>query len=259
MELFLKNKRVLVIGSSKGIGRSIAEGFLKEGARVMITGRNETLLTDTNQYLSNHYLKERVFTYCGDLTEGAEIGKCLEHTDQVFGGLDVLVLNIGSGKSRPGLEADLFEWERMFRTNFWGAITFFQQALPLLRRGTDANVVFIGSIAGVENIGAPIPYSAAKAAVTVAAQGFANVIADDNIRVNVIAPGNVKFPGGRWEEIEAERPEMVGELLEKKVPQKRFASPQEIADLVLFITSKRASFITGSVFTIDGGQSLRYL
>jgi len=259
MELFLENKRVLVTGSSKGIGRSIAEGFLKEGACVMIIGRTETSLNDTYEHLSNNYLKENVFTHCGDLTEVEEIGRCLEHADRVFGGLDVLVLNIGSGKSRPGLEADICEWERMFRINFLGALTLFQKAIPLLRRGTDANVVFIGSIAGTENIGAPIPYSAAKAAVTVAAQSFANLVAGDNIRVNVIAPGNVKFPGGRWEEIEAERPEMVRELLDREVPQKRFASPEEIADLVLFIGSKRASFVTGSVFTIDGGQSRRYL
>jgi 3-oxoacyl-[acyl-carrier protein] reductase len=259
MDLFLKNKRVLVTGSSKGIGRSIVEEFLKEEASVIITGRSQMSLDQTYENLSANYSKQKIFTHAGDLTVGAEIEQCLNFTDQVFGGLDVLVLNIGSGKSSPGLEADLLEWERMFRINYWGAITFVKEAIPLLKRGADPNVVFIGSIAGLEYIGAPVSYSAAKAALTVSAQSIAGIVASDGIRINVIAPGNVKFPGGRWEEIQRERPEMVEELLETKVPQKRFASPQQIADLVLFVASTRASFITGSVFTIDGGQSLRYL
>jgi len=259
MDLFLGNKKVLVSGSSKGIGRSIAENFLLEGAQVMITGRSENSLNEAYEYFSKRYSNRGVFKYCGDLTETNEIGECLEYVSEVFERLDILILNIGVSKFKPGLEADISEWERMFKNNFWGSVNLFYQSLPLLRRGVDASVVFISSIAGNENIGAPIPYAAAKGALTIAAQSFAKVVASDNVRVNVIAPGNVIFPGGRWEEITAEKPEMVRELLEEKVPQRRFASPQEIADLVLFVSSKRASFITGSVVTIDGGQTRHYL
>ncbi len=259
MELFLKDKRVLVAGSSRGIGKSIAGDFLMEGAQVLITGRSEDPLNAACEYFHKKCSDERVFKFCGDLTEPSEIDKCLEYADEVFGRLDILVLNIGSGKSRPGLEAGILEWQEMFRINFWGSHNLFYQAIPLLKKGEDANAVFISSIAGNENIGAPIAYSTAKAALTVAAQSFSKAAAPDNIRVNVIAPGNVKFPGGRWEEIIAERPEVVSELLEREVPQKRFASPEEIADLVLFIASKRASFMTGSMIRMDGGQTRGYL
>ncbi len=259
MDLFLQEKRVLVTGSSRGIGKSIADNFLLEGARVMITGRSEDSINDTYKKFCKDYSDKRVLKYCGDLTEISEINKCLKYADELFEGLDILILNIGLSKSKPGLEADIFEWERMFKHNFWGSINLFYQSIPLLRKTVEPSVVFISSIAGMENTDAPIPYSVAKGALSIAAQSFARVVASDNIRVNVVAPGNVMFPGGRWEDIAAEKPEMVRDLLEKQVPQKKFASPQEIADLVLFIASKRASFITGAVITIDGGQTRCYL
>jgi 3-oxoacyl-[acyl-carrier protein] reductase len=125
----------------------------------------------------------------------------------------------------------------------------------MVKRGS-GSVVAVGSIAGLESVPAPITYSAAKAALTAAAQALSRQVA--GVRVNVVAPGNVLFPGGGWERRQSDDPAGVRAYVEAEVPLGRFATPNEIADVVVFVASERASFLTGACLVVDGGQSHRF-
>ncbi|MBT6229489.1 MAG: SDR family oxidoreductase, partial [Candidatus Scalindua sp.] len=117
------------------------------------------------------------------------------------------------------------------------------------------NLLFIASVAGMEALGAPVDYSVAKTAVIAFSKNLARKAAVDGIRVNCIAPGNIFFEGGSWDKKILEAPEQIKQLIDTTVPMQRFGQPEEIVDAVLFLCSERASFITGSVLKVDGGQT----
>jgi 3-oxoacyl-[acyl-carrier protein] reductase len=117
------------------------------------------------------------------------------------------------------------------------------------------SIVFISSIVGVEATPAPLPYSAAKAALLNYSKNLSRAVADKKIRVNSIAPGNILFPGGSWEKHLAARRASVEELIAKEVPQKRFGTPEEIAALATFLCSDVSGFATGACYVMDGGQT----
>ena len=117
-------------------------------------------------------------------------------------------------------------------------------------------LLFISSIAGIEAFGAPTDYSTAKTAVIALAKNMARKLAKE-VRVNVLAPGNVLFPGGSWDEKIKDDPSEVEKIIESTVPMNRFGMPEEIADAAVFLCSERAGFITGSILVVDGGQTVR--
>jgi 3-oxoacyl-[acyl-carrier protein] reductase len=169
---------------------------------------------------------------------------------------DVVVANIGSGALPRGWDVETDAWKSAFQLNVFGSMALLRTFLPkMVQRGT-GSVVVIGSIAGLEAVPAPITYAAAKAALAAAAQSLSRQVA--GVRVNVVAPGNVIFPGGSWERRQREDPAGVRAYVEAEVPLGRFATPNEIADLVVFVASDRAAFLTGACLVIDGGQSHRF-
>ena len=254
MDLGLKNKIVLVTGSSLGIGKAIAEGFIKEGAKVIVTSNDAQSLKTTYQTFQKQYGKENVLRYLGDLTNPDNIKKSVEFIVNKCKTIDILIANIGSGKSKPGLEPDRTEWERMFNINLWGGAEITRSVIPIMQKNKKGCIVFTASIIGLEPVNAPLPYMAAKSALISTAKGFSRLLAKDNIRVNAIAPGNIKFPGGRWEEIIRKNPSVL-EMIKREVPMQRFGSPEEIANIVVFLASDRASFVTGACWVADGGQT----
>jgi len=120
---------------------------------------------------------------------------------------------------------------------------------------SSGNIVLTGSIAGIEEIGAPIPYSVSKAALTMYAKGLSKKLAEHHIRVNSIAPGNIIFKGGNWDKKNQNDPEGIQKMLKGKVPLKKFGTPEDIGNMVTFLLSERSGFITGSCVVIDGGQT----
>ncbi|MFA5104893.1 MAG: SDR family oxidoreductase [Candidatus Margulisiibacteriota bacterium] len=256
MDLNLNDKVVLVSGSSCGIGKAIAKGFATEGAKVVITGLKDADFDRT----AEEFLKDfpgKTMQYSGDLTDSVEIHKCLETVTGKWKTIDVFIGNIGNGRSKPVLAADRKEWQKMLDINLLCAVEAARQIVPIMQKNKKSSIVFTASIAGIENIGAPAPYAAAKAALLSYVKSLSSDLAEYNIRVNAVAPGNIKFPGGRWEEILAEKPAVMKDLIEKEVSMKRFGNPEEIADAVLFLASERASFITGTCLVVDGGQTRR--
>ena len=149
---------------------------------------------------------------------------------------------------------DQNEWDEVMHQNFFGNIITTNHLLPLLRKSKNASICYIGSIAGLEYSKAPISYSVAKSALNTYAKCISKELATENIRVNIVHPGNIFFVGGRWEELRNNSRDSVEEYIKENVPQGRFGKPDDIAKTVFYLSSKSASFITGSSIVIDGGQ-----
>ncbi len=258
VNLSLQNRVAFVAGSSRGIGKAIAAAFLREGARACITGRTEALLSKTLAEFEARYGSENVMSFCGDLADPDVIDQALRKTHDRWNRLDVMVANLGSGSGKPGWQLEGDEWERLFRLNFWGSVSLAQGAIPILAKNQHGIILFIASITGVEATPAPLPYSAAKAALINYSKNLAGQVAKLGIRVNCIAPGNVLFPGGTWERHLEKDKNKVMQMIDSTVPLARFGTPEEIADIAVFLCSDAAAFVTGACFKADGGQTKSY-
>jgi 3-oxoacyl-[acyl-carrier protein] reductase len=255
MNLGLTDKIVCVAGSSRGIGRAIGGAFLREGARVVVSGRTKEDLDRTATELEKAYGAERVLPVRADLTDDVGITTCFQMLERRWGGLDILVANIGSGRSVSGWDVPREEWGRMLDLNLTVGALLTRKAIPLMQRRAGGSIVFIASLAGMEALPAPLPYACAKAGMVVLSKFLSRQLAGDHIRVNTVAPGNVLFPGGVWERKLKEAPEQVRAYISTDVPMRRMGTPEEIADAVMFLASARASFITGACLIVDGGQA----
>lgn len=256
MNLELKGKNVFVSASSDGIGKAIAGTFLKEGANVIINGRNKEKVSAVAASFSGEFGEDRCEYYAGDMSDPTAIDNLISFISQANKKLDILVCNLGSGKGmNPDKYADA-EWDRLFNINLFSSVRLIDACVPLMNEG--GAVICLSSLVSFDKIGAPPAYAAAKAGVNSLVKYLADDLSNKGIRVNGVAPGNVFYEGGRWEELLAADTEGVTEYISNNVPLKRFGTPEEIADAIVFLSSERASFITGTVLKVDGGQSRGY-
>lgn len=244
-----------VAGSSRGIGRAIAAAFLAEGCRTAITGRDPEALEAARAALAQAYGEDRVLACAGDLTEAGAIGAAVAAVTERWGRIDALVANIGTGRGTPGWNPPEEDWDRLLAMNLGASVRLVAAVLPALVAARAGSVTLVASITGVESTPAPIAYSAAKAALVNYAKNVARLVGPEGVRVNCVAPGNILFPGGSWERHLAQRHDAVMRMIEAEVPLRRFGRPEEIADLVVFLASDRAAFITGACVVADGGQT----
>lgn len=254
MELELAGTVALVTGSSRGIGRAVAAAFMREGAAVVVTGRDAEDLDEARADLSAQAGDDRVLAWRGDLTDAAQIDDCVTATLERFGRLDAVVAAVGGGAGTRGWDVDPDETEAILTANLFAGLQVARATAPHLLEQEGASLTFVASIAGLESLDAPIAYGAAKAGLIAAAKGLARTLAP-RVRVNVVAPGNVLAPGGTWERKLRDDGAAVTTLLERDVPLRRLGTPEEIADAVVFLASKRASFVTGACLVVDGGQT----
>ena len=163
-------------------------------------------------------------------------------------------LNVGCGQSIPDAISSKEHFDNVFSQNFEVAVNAAREFLPLIIK-SKGNILFISSIAGVEAFGAPVDYSVAKAAVISFSKNIAGKLAMDHVRVNCIAPGNVYFKSGSWDERMKADPQRIEKLIEANVPMNRFGTPEEVANIVVFICSEKASLLNGVSLSADGAQS----
>ena len=254
MNLNIQDRRFLITGASRGIGESIAFCLLEEGARVAITARGEEDLNSVAEKLKTKFNAENILHFSADSTSLSDLLALKENIAIAWGGLDGVVANVGDGRSVPDPIPELDQWEKIWKVNFESALLTSRIFLPLLQKSKGC-LLFISSITGVEAMGAPVDYSTAKAALNAFAKNLSRKASPD-VRVNVIAPGNVYFPGGSWDEKVSKNEKIVKDTIKNSVPMQRFGTPKEVADAAAFLCSERASFITGTILRVDGGQTV---
>lgn len=260
MDLQIDGQIVVVTGSSAGIGRGIAETFLQEGARVILTGRDPSTLKEAEDTLGREYGPARIWALRGDLTDETVLTRLAHLIETEWGRIDHLVCNIGSGQSVPPLQEDAGEWQRMLDINLLGTIACVRALLPWLHESVAqsqaaTSITLVASICGVEALGCPVAYAAAKHALIAYAKNIARPLGPQGIRVNIVSPGNILFPGSTWDQKLACDRQAVATMLKQGVPLQRFGKVSEVAAAVVFLASLQAAFITGANLVIDGGQT----
>jgi 3-oxoacyl-[acyl-carrier protein] reductase len=189
-----------------------------------------------------------------DLATEKGVADVVMRTVEAFGGLDVLVNNVGLGRGTTITETSDAEWEEAFDQTLFPAIRASRMAIPHMRRRGGGAIVMIASIYGRES-GGRMTYNAVKAAEISLAKSMAQQLAKDNIRVNSVAPGSILFPGGSWHRRQLGDPAGIAEFVARDLPFGRFGRPEEVGAVVAFLVSPRASWISGASVPVDGCQS----
>jgi 3-oxoacyl-[acyl-carrier protein] reductase len=250
MKLDIEGRVALVVGGSRGIGLAIADTLAAEGASVAVAARG----LDGVKSAAGQIGRNASF-HSADVTDPAAATALMAEVENRWGRIDILVCNVGSGASVPPGKETAAEWSRVMDINLFSTTNTIEAARPLLGRGSgDRAIVCVSSICGLAALGAPVTYSAAKAALNATVRGLARPLALDGIRINAVAPGNILAADGTWARKIADDKAAVDDMLAREVPLRRLGSPAEIADVVAFLASPRASFITGTVIVADGGQ-----
>jgi len=248
MELELSGKNALVTGSSGGIGLAVAAALQAEGCRVALNGRDAARLQEAGRKLGC------VATIAGDVTDSLQARRIVAEATVALGGLDILVCNVGSGRSLPPGQETPGEWQRVFAQNLWSTTNMVEAARQALARSR-GTIVCISSICGSEVIpGAPITYSAAKAALHAYVRGIARPLGVEGVRINAIASGNILFDSSIWAKKIENDIAGVEAMLAREVALARLGTPSDIAATVTYLVSPRAAFATGAIWTLDGGQ-----
>lgn len=254
MDLQLTDKIALVTGSSRGLGFASAEALVQEGCHVTLCARGEAGLREAADRLRAGARTGRIVTVAADVATLAGVQQAIDVTVATFGGLDVLVNNVGLGRGTGLVETPDDVWQEAFDQTLFPAIRASRLAVPHLRRRGGGSIVMIASIYGRES-GGRMTYNAVKAAEISLAKSMAQELAAYNIRVNSVAPGSILFPGGSWHRRQQADPEAIAEFVRRELPFGRFGKPEEVGAVVAFLVSPRASWISGASVTVDGCQS----
>ena len=252
MDLGLRDKAVLITGGSRGLGKAMAAGFAAEGCRVALCARGQEKLESAAEEL--RALGATVLALRADVTREEEARALVEEATLRFGSVDVLVNNVGG--SRPGgvLETEDHDWTEILALNLLATVRMCRLVVPGMKERRSGRIINIASIFGREWGGSMI-YNAAKAGVISFSKFLSRELAPYNILVNSVAPGSILFPGGNWERRQKENPEAIARFVVQELPLGRFGRPEEIAHMVVFLASEKASLVSGASIAVDGSQS----
>lgn len=245
MDLRLAGRTALVTGGTRGIGRAIVEAFVAEGANVGFCARTASDVEETEKTLAG--AGPDVVGTVMDVGDRDAIYAWVEDAAARFGQIDIVVSNV-SALAIPDTDQN---WETSLRVDLMGTVNLVKAALPHLEKSDAPSIVAISSVSGREADFASGPYGTAKSAIIAYIQGLAFQLAGKGIRANTVSPGNTYFPGGVWETIERDNPELF-EFAMGLNPTGRMGRPEEMAAGVVFLASPVSSFTTGTNLVIDG-------
>ena len=255
MDLLLTDKIAIVTGSSRGLGLASARALVSEGCRVCICARgSEQLAEGALEVEAAARRPNMVMAVQADVSTADGIALVVDRTVETFGGVDILVNNVGRAAGTDLLDTSDAEWQAAIDETLFPAIRASRLAVPHMKRRGGGAIIMIASIWGRES-GGRMTYNAVKAAEISLGKSLAQQLAPLNIRVNSVAPGSILFPGGSWHKRQQSDPQGIAEFLKRELPFGRFGRADEVASVVAFLASSRASWVSGASVTVDGCQS----
>ncbi len=255
MDLGLAGKVAIITGGSRGLGLAAARALAAEGACVAICGRTEATLADAvRQLVSLTGRAEDVLAVQADVSREDDLQRVVGETVGRWGGVDVLVNNVGLGKGGGLMDTPDDVWQQAFDQTLFPAIRASRLVVPHMQRRGSGVILLIASIWGRES-GGRMTYNAVKAAEISLGKALAQQLAATGIRVNSIAPGSILFEGGSWHQRQQADPEAFAQFVARDLPFGRLGRAEEVGDVVAFLASSRASWISGACVTVDGCQS----
>ena len=255
MDLGLADKVAIVTGSSRGLGLASARALVAEGCKVCLCARGEERLAEAAVEVEAVARKPgMVLTVQADVSTPAGVERVIDRTVETFGGLDILVNNVGKAGGADLLDTSDAEWQAAIDETLFPAIRGSRLAVPLMRQRGGGVIVLIASIWGRES-GGRMTYNAVKAAEISLGKALAQQLAPLNIRVNSVAPGSILFPGGSWHRRQQADPDGIAQFMSRELPFGRFGRADEVGAVVAFLASARASWVSGACIPVDGCQS----
>lgn len=256
MELGLKNKVALVTGASKGIGKAVAMELAREGCRVVISARGEEELNEAAEEIRQVESSAEVLSVATDVTDPSEVEKLVDEATGRFGTVNVLVNNAGGiGRRVPFHELSDDEWFEILNLNLISAVRLTRAVLPYMREQGWGRIINIGSESGAQPDTVKPHYNASKAALVNLTKGLSKAYGEEGILVNVVSPATTLTPA--VESIISEEAESEAAFVNENRPNivaGRLGRPEEVAAVIAFLASERASFVTGSNYRVDSGS-----
>ena len=255
MDLGLTDKVAVITGSSRGLGLASARSLVAEGCRVCLCARGGEQLAEAALEVEAAAKRPgMIATVQADVSTAPGIEMVINRAVEVFGGLDILVNNVGTAKGSDLLGTTDAEWQAAFDETLFPAIRASRLAVPHMKQRGGGSIVMIASIWGRES-GGRMTYNAVKAAEISLAKAMAQQLATDNIRVNSVCPGSIMFPGGSWHRRQQTDPDGIAQMIKNELPFGRFGRAEEVGAVVAFLASTRASWVSGAALVVDGCQS----